>query len=177
MARHKIVLHSALRPEAVIATLRREVDEPQWSLLSFSGSDRSDTVGRSMDCQRFRLRKRRTVQNDFAHRFYGCVQSEGDGSRIEGYFDFPRWIRYFMRGWLVLAVLLAVPIFALTLFDMFSGTHFMGGGSLWVGLLVPPVLLLYALLLPVFGRWLGRGGERFILEFMETTLAANVSRS
>jgi hypothetical protein len=172
-----IVLHSALRPEAVVATLRREVDEEHWSLLSFSGWTGSKAIVGKVDGKRFRLRKRRTVQNDFAHRFYGCVQPEGDGSRIEGYFDFPRWIRYFMRGWLVLAVVIAVPIFALTLSDITSGTHLMGSGSLWVGLVVPPVLLLYALLLPAFGRWLGRGGERFILEFMETTLAATVSSS
>lgn len=175
MARPRIVLRSSLAPELVIATLRREIDEERWSLLPFSGRAGSQPVVGKMGERRFRLRKRRYVYSDFAGQFYGSVESAPGGSRIEGYFDFPRWVRYLMRAWMALAVVIAIPIFLLTLSDRFSRTHFMNGASPWVGLIVPLVLLLYAFALPAFARWLGRGSERYVLEFMETTLAARRS--
>lgn len=95
---------------------------------------------------------------------------------IEGYFDYPRWVRYFMRGWLALAILIAVPIFVLTLMQILRQGHWVNG-DMWVGLVVPPIFLLYALLLPKVGRWIGRGGEQYILQFMKTVLAARVTDS
>ena len=136
MARRMIVLHSALGPEAVVDALRRGVDEERWTLFSLSGlaGDRP-MVGR-VEGERFRLRKRRYWHDDFAGQFYGRIEAQADGTRIDGYFDFPRWVHWLVRGWLVLAVVIAAPIFVLTLSDMLAGTHFMGGGNPWVGLVV-----------------------------------------
>jgi hypothetical protein len=170
-----IVLHSALSPEVVAETLRREMDEERWTLFSLSGLAGDRPVVGKVEGEQFRLRKRVYLHNDFAGQFYGSMTGEPGGTRMEGYFDFPRWIRYFMRGWLALAILICVPIFALTVFDLALGVHFIAAkGSDWLGLVVAPAFLAYALLLPWVGRRLGRGGERYILNFLETKLGARV---
>jgi hypothetical protein len=174
MARKLIVLHSAMGLDAVKDVLRREVDEERWTLFSLSGFTGARPVVGKMEGDRLRLRKRRDWHDAYAVQFYGRMEAEPGGTRIVGYFDFPRWVHWFMRLWLALAVVISVPIFVLTLSDVVRGTHFMHGGGEWVGLLVAPAFLAYGFLLPALGRWLGRGGERYILQFMETVLAARV---
>jgi hypothetical protein len=46
--------------------------------------------------------------------------------------------------------------------------------SEWVGLLVPPGLVLFGTVLPKVGRLLGKSNERFILEHVQNTLAARI---
>ncbi len=175
MARKMIVLRSALSLEMVAETLRREMDEERWTLFSLSGLKGNRSVVGKVDGEQVRLRKRVHLHNDFAGQFFGRMTAEAGGTRIEGYFDFPRRIRYFMWGWLAVSMVIAIPIFAVTISDLVHGTHWMGPRSGdWVGLVVAPAFLAYALLLPRVGRWFGRGGERYILHFMETTLAARV---
>jgi hypothetical protein len=98
----------------------------------------------------------------------------GGGTRIEGYFDSPRLTRYLMRVWLGLAVLIGTPIFILSLQDVITGSHNMSG-DLWVGVLVPPALVFFGgVLLPTVGQLLGRGGERFIRQYVCDTLVAHI---
>jgi hypothetical protein len=47
-------------------------------------------------------------------------------------------------------------------------------GDKWVGLLVPPGLVLFGTVLPKVGRLLGKSNERFILEHVQNTLAARI---
>lgn len=175
MARTMIVLHLAMGLDVVKDRLRQEIDEERWSPFSLSGFAGDRPVVGKMDGDRLRLRKRRYWHDAFAGQFYGRMEPEPGGTRIVGYFDFPRWVHWFMRVWLVLAVVISVPIFLLTLSDVLRDTHYMrGGGGEWVGLVVAPAFLAYGFLLPALGRWLGRGGERYILQFMETVLAARL---
>jgi hypothetical protein len=82
-----------------------------------------------------------------------------------------------MRTRTVLAVVVTVPTFLLSLTDLFGGSHYMKVG-LTVGLLVPPAMVLSGLLMPKFGLWLSRSDEKFILEFLRRNLfAANASAS
>jgi hypothetical protein len=74
-----------------------------------------------------------------------------------------------MRIWLGFAVLVGTPIFVGTLSDAIKGSNYMSGDK-WVGLIVPPALVLFGSVLPKFGRLLGKSDERFILEHIQTRL-------
>ena len=67
-----------------------------------------------------------------------------------------------MRIWLTGAVLLGTPLFFSTMMDLIKGSHHMKG-EVWVGLAVPPALILFGTLLPQIGRTLGNADERLIL--------------
>jgi hypothetical protein len=107
----------------------------------------------------FRLQKRRYWRNDFAPHLYGQFQPEAGGSRIEAHFDVSRWVKTFMKIWLVGAILLGLPIFVLSALDALTGSHHTTG-DVHVGLIVPPALILWGLVLPKLGRLLSRGDER-----------------
>jgi len=48
-------------------------------------------------------------------------------------------------------------------------------GDLRIGLLVPPLGVLFGILLPKLGLWFGRHEEQFILEFLQSTLVARMA--
>jgi hypothetical protein len=173
MSRPVFVLHSALVPNAVADALRRSIDEKHWTLFSLSGYRGNRPLLGDVGEDTFTLQKRRYRRNDFAGRLYARFEPEPGGTRIEAYFDAPRWARYFMRAWLAFAVFVGTPIFAVTLIDMVAGSHYMRG-DLWVGLVVPPGLVLFGAVLPRVGRLLGKADERFMLEHVQNTLAARI---
>jgi hypothetical protein len=121
----------------------------------------------------FRLQKRRCSRNDFAGRLYARFEAEPGGTRIEAYFDAPRWAKYSMRIWLAFAVLVGTPIFVGTLLDVVTGSHYVRDDR-WVGLVVPPALVLVGAVLPRAGRLLGKADERLMLEHVQNTLAARI---
>lgn len=168
-----VLLHSALAPSIVMDTLRRSIDPEQRTLFSLSGYNGERPVLGEVGESTFRLQKRRYSRNDFAGHFYGRVEAEPGGSRIQGYFDSPRWARYFMRVWLGFAILCGAPIFVLTLLDVFTGSHHTTGDT-WVGLIVPPALILFGPVLPKVGWLFGRGDRKFMLDFLQQTVAAGV---
>jgi hypothetical protein len=173
MGRSIFVLHSALTPNAVADALRRTIDEQHRTLFSLSGYKGSMPLLGKVGENTFELQKRKYYRNDFAGRFYARFAPEPSGTRIEGYFDYPRWARYFMRIWLAFAVLVGTPIFVGTLIDVVGGSHYVSGDR-WVGLTVPPVLVLFGAVLPKIGRLLGKSDERFMLEHIQKTLAARI---
>jgi hypothetical protein len=173
MGRTVFVLHSALAPNAVADALRRSIDEQRWTPFSLSGyKGRLPLLGEVGE-SRFRVQKRKYYRNDFAGQFYARFAAEPSGTRIEGYFDYPRWARYFMRFWLAFAVLAGTPIFVGTLSDVVTGSRYVSGDK-GVGLIVPPVLVLFGTVLPKVGRLLGKSDEQFMLEHIQNTLAARI---
>ena len=105
MGRKVFVLHSPLAPVALAEALRRSIDEEHWTLFSLSGYQGDRPLLGEVGENTFRLQKRKFSRNDFAGQFYACFAPEPGGTRIEGYFDAPRWARYFMRIWLAWVVL------------------------------------------------------------------------
>ena len=79
-----------------------------------------------------------------------------------------------MRIWLGGALLGGIPIFVLSLFELLQRRRYMEG-DLRIGLLVPPLGVLFGILLPKLGLWLGRHEEQFILEFLQSTLVARMA--
>ncbi len=76
-----------------------------------------------------------------------------------------RWVRIFMTIWLAFAIMIGGAGFIATI------SHPIHGDA-WIGVLVPLGLVLFGILLPKFGRWIGKGEEAFLKEFLEQTLAA-----
>ena len=168
-----LMLRSTLTPTGVADALRRSIDQEERTLFSLSGYKGSLPVLGEVTETAFRLQKRRYWRNDFAPHLYGQFEAEAGGSRIEAHFDVSRWVKMFMRIWLVGVALLGGPIFVLSALDLLTGSHHITGDSL-IGLIVPPAMILWGFLLPRIGCLFGQGDEQFLLDFVQLTLAARV---
>jgi hypothetical protein len=164
-----IVLQSTLSPEQCRERLRSNTDERRRTPFSLSGYRGKNPVISRIDGDTIQLQKRRYYRNDFAPNFYGTIEPWGNTARIKGYFGPPRWAVISLRIWLGAAVLFAIPIVWGSLRQMLNGDW---GQNVYVGVAVPFFLLAFGLLMPRFGDWLGRNEKTFMLEFLETTLAA-----
>jgi hypothetical protein len=123
--------------------------------------------------EEFRIQKRRYWRNDFAPHFYGTLHWEPGGTRIEGHFDVSTWVKNVMRFWVGFVAVVGGIVFVLSVLDLTTGSHFISG-DVRVGIIVPPAMLLFGLILPRIGRLVGKGDERFLLEHIQLTLAAHV---
>jgi hypothetical protein len=166
-----VFLQSALGAEQCIERLRQTTDEQHRTLFSFSGYRGSKPILSRIEGYNFQLQKRRYYRNDLAPNFFGKVIPWGSGARIEGRFGPPRWSLVFLRIWLGFALLVAIPLCISAIRDILAGQRFRHGDA-YAGLLIPLGLVLVGWLAPRFGDWLGRNEKTFILQFLETTLAA-----
>jgi hypothetical protein len=165
-----IMLRTSLSVEDCLRRLVSGTDIAKRTIFSLSGYKGSNPVLATFDGNRFRLRKRRYYRNDFAPIFFGTLSAEGQGTQVEGHFDMDPWVKIFMGVWLGFVILMGIPILISTL----SGNI---EGDARVGLIVPPAMILFGLLLPKFGRLIGRGEENFLREFLKNTLAAKEESS
>ncbi len=166
-------MHSPLTPSAAADALRSSVDEERRTFFSLSGYEGDRSIVGKVSAQEFNLQKRRRSRNDFAGRFFGRFRPEAGGTRIEGYFDMPRWARWYWKVWLCGAVLIGVPLFVATILNMLTG-HPQMTGDTWVGLVVPPALILFGLGMPKLGWLIGKKERQFILGHIQQVLAARV---
>jgi hypothetical protein len=173
--RHFTSLHTDFDTEACRHRLTESIDPERRTLFSLSGYKGSKPIIGTIKGHEFVLHKRRYYRNDFAPQFYGSIQRNERGTVIEGYFDMDRWAKWFMRIWLGLVILVGSSFFLSALWDFVRGANHPHDGF-WVGLLVLPTMVLFGLLLPKFGLWLGRNEEQYILEFLQTTLIASPSQ-
>ncbi len=166
---HGIVLQSTLSVDQCLERLRSNTDEQRRTLFSFSGYRGKNPVLSRIQGDKIQLQKRRYYRNDFAPNFYGSIQPWGSAARIAGYFGPPRWTVIFLRVWLGAAMLFTLPVAWVSLRRMLNGGF---DPSVTMGVGMPLFFLAFAFLLPRFGDWLGRNEKTFLLEFLETTLAA-----
>jgi len=164
-----IVLQSSLSADQCLERLRINTDEQRRTLFSLSGYQGKNPVLSRIEGDSIRLQKRRYYRNDFAPNFFGTIRVWGSSSRIAGYFGPPRWALIFMRIWVGAAVLFTLPIAFVSLGKILAGKPEAGD---YVGLFVPVVVVGFAMFLPRFGDWIGRNEKTFLLQFLETTLAA-----
>ena len=171
--KRQIVLHSAFAPDAAAGALRRSMDEESVSLFSFSGNRGDRAVLGKLEGTTFWVRKRRNYRNDFAPCFYGRFEPEPGGTRIEGHFDVCPRARFFTRFWFVFVVLSSLPVFLLIFgyIPMKSGHT---DKNWWVSLLVPLATTVFGMFLPKLGRMFAQDEEQFILEHLQSTLAASM---
>ena len=160
-----IALHSDLPPDECIRRIQASTDPGSRTIFSLSGYKGSKPLLVKLDGNQFVLWKRRYYRNDFAPCFFGTFSPDGQGSRLEGYFDMNRWVKIFMTIWIAFAVLTSLPV----LFATLNGPV---RDNAWVGVAVPIGFVAFGIFLPKFGRWMGKSEEKFMTEFLETTLAA-----
>jgi hypothetical protein len=161
-----IVLRTDLSAEECLRRLGEATDPGKRTIFSLSGYKGSKPVLATFDGNRFKLWKRLYYKNDFRPYFFGTFVPQDRGVRIEGHFDVDRWMKLFMWFWLAFVVLSGLPVFIATMSQPIRGG--------WIGLVVPLGLILFGVFLPKFGRWIARGQETFLKEFVETTLAATL---
>jgi hypothetical protein len=166
-----IDLHSDYSPETCLAKLQEQIDVDQRTLFSFSGyKGKKPIVGRIAGNE-FRLHKRRYWHNSFGPVLFGRMTTDGRGTLIEAYWEMWKSVRIFMRIWLGLVVLFSAPIFPSALRCAMGGKC-MVQGDYWVGVIVPPAMILFGILLPQFGSALGFHERKHIVELLERTLVA-----
>jgi len=76
-----------------------------------------------------------------------------------------------MRVWLGLAILIGAPSFFIVLKCAINPLC-ADRENLWVGLIVPPALILWGFLLPRLGAAFGFHERKYIVELLERTLLA-----
>jgi hypothetical protein len=175
--RHFTTLHTELGSEECSRRLLALIDPERWTIFSLSGNAGSAPMIGYLDGDQFYLHKRSTWRNDFAPYCYGNFVTQNNGTLIECYFDLHRWTKVFMNFWLTFAILLGVPIFALSIWDLLKTGRYNDGGE-YLGLVLPVMMVLFGIYLPKFGLSLGESNEQLILEFLRNALAAkNCERS
>lgn len=166
-----IVLHSDFPREACLSNIREQIDVDRWTLFSLSGY-RGDKpiLGRVVGSE-FRLHKRRYWHNSFGPVLFGRVIAEGQGSRIEGYWDIWRGPRIFIRGWTILAAIIAIPVLAGSLRELMNNKSLLQDNP-WLGFAVPLGLVLWGFVLPWIGAALSFHERKHVVQLLERVLLA-----
>jgi hypothetical protein len=171
-----VVLHSDFPPQTCLAKLAGDIDIDQFTLFSLSGyKGRKAILGR-IEGNEFRLHKRRYWHNSFGPVLFGRVQSDGRGALVEGYWGVWPGTRFFMRVWLIFVTAIGTPLFVGALLRAIR-SGFAGMGDDWIGLVVPPGLALWGVLLPRIGAALSYSERGYVGEFLERTLVSGPSAS
>lgn len=141
----------------------------------FSGYKGSKPLIGRVEGQQFYLFKRRYRNHELYPIFFGHFVPEEQGTKIEGYFDVRPRARSYLQMVTVLGIIVTLPLFLLSLTDVFQGSHYMRGSLAW-GLFALPGFVVAGFFLPKFGLWLSKNDEKFILDFLHQNLfAANAS--
>jgi hypothetical protein len=163
--RNAIAWRTDLSVEECLRRLREGTDIGVRTIFPFSGYKGKKPVLSKFDGDQFTLWKRKYYRNDFVPYFYGALTPEAAGTRIEGRFDMNKFTKIFMRVWLAFVALTGLPVVYSALSngrnaDALFGAEVAGG------------MLAFGFLMPKFGQLIGKGQERYLREFLETTLAA-----
>src|ERR1019366_6816724 len=169
--RHFITMQAEFDTDKCLQRLAATIDPEKPTLFSLSGYEGSKPVIGWIDGYQFYLHKQRYWFNSFAPLFYGNFLPAERGIVIEGYFDTPRWTKWFLRLWLAAGILLGGPFLIGSILDLVE-RRATSGGDVLIGFLVPPCFILFGFLIPKIGLWLGIGEESFILEYLQRTFLA-----
>jgi hypothetical protein len=166
-----LVLHSDYSSAECLAKLAERIDIDRLTLFSLSGYPGKKPILGRIAGNEFRLHKRRYWHNSFGPVLYGRVASDGRGTIIEVYWDMLRATRISMRIWLTFAALIGTPIFLRAVLQILDGKTRVVG-DLWVGLVVPPAMIFFGLLLPELGAMLSFPERKKVVEVLSQALAA-----
>lgn len=171
MEPEKITLRAPLAPPAVEQALRNIVDNEQLAGASKSRYQGTRPLLGEVTANSFRVQKRRNARNDFAPHFHATYRAEGTGTVIEGTFDTQTSMKWFLRIWIAMDVLISLPLMGAAASDMVRGTRYLGGAP-WVGFIVPVLLGGFAAVLPKLGGLMGDGDRQAILDILRQQLSA-----
>ena len=160
-----IAWRTDLSVDDCLRRLREETDIGKRTIFALSGYKGSKPVLSRFDGNRFKLWKRRYYHNSFAPFFFGTLSKVDRSTCIQGHFGMDSWVKVFMSIWLGLVTIVWVSL-------LIAIPRGQASGDPMVGILVPPGMIFFGLLLPKVGQLIGRGEEHYLREFLQSTLAA-----
>jgi hypothetical protein len=166
-----IVLHSDYPPQTCLAKLAEQIDRDERTLFLFSGYKGKKPILGRIAGNEFRLHKRRYWHNSFGPVLFGRMTADGRGTLVEAYWEVWKAVRIFLRIWLALVVLFSAPLFPSAL-RCAIGAKCTIQGDYWVGLIVPPAMILFGILLPRIGATLSFHERKHIVGLLERSLVA-----
>jgi hypothetical protein len=118
------------------------------------------------------VKPREFFNNSFARTFCGKMVKKEYGTIIQGSFNMHIFTKVFMTMYFVFLI----SVYALALLIYFSGTFWgmsYGEGILnqIVALVAPAIMIMFGIFTVKYGVWFGKDEEKYVLEFIKTTLA------
>jgi hypothetical protein len=156
-----IELVSLLPPDEAAARLRDAIG--RGGLLSWFGT--KSVVGR-VSGRSVRLRKRIYYRNSFQTFLTGTLEPHGEGSAFRGTASMHPFVTAFVIVWFAGVVLIGGAVFVAAI------RRLVVGEGEPVGLIVPPLMVVFGVFMVCFGRYLARGEERFLVAFVAEVLGA-----
>jgi hypothetical protein len=160
-----LALRTDLGLEDCQRRLQEATDAAKRTVFSFSGYKGSRPVLSNLDGSKFKIWKRRYYRNSFAPFFFGTLSQENGGTRVEGRFDMDPFVKGFMIFWLAIVGFSGIA-------EVFSALSHGHSSDARTQVLLIGGMFLFGLILPRFGQFIGKSEERFLRDFLESTLAA-----
>ncbi len=157
----EIELLSPLPLEQCLERLKPLIED-QWR---WSDPGRKPLVGR-FEGTILRVRKRIPYRNSFQTQLKAELMPEGNRTLFRCRFGAHPFVLIFMALWCALLAAITAPILIQAIE---AGTSFQTAGP---GLLIPPAMLGFGILLIVVGRLLARNEQQFMLDLFEEELRA-----
>lgn len=159
----RVTLHSPLSPQACLDRLRAGTGSIWNPLAAWTSALRG-----SVNETGFRVVRAIHYRNSMQSEASGTWTNEGSGTRIEITFAMNRIGAVAMSIWLAF-----VGVFAIvwTLVPHASSSHTGRLAAPWLVEWIPYWMLLFGIGLVYFGRWLARGDNAFLLEFLSRTFS------
>lgn len=164
-----VCLRSNFAVEECLRRIREATDAPKLQFFFPFGYGGSRPLFARLSGSRVKLWKRREHRNDFAPCFFGVLSPEGPGSRLVGRFRMDGAVRLLIAFWVIFGVgitLATLPGLLDHLTNPNQRGHFSGFDFMPLGLLIFGVLLF------MYGRRIGRAEETLLIDFLQTTLEA-----
>lgn len=157
------------RRDAISLYTAKSISECQRMVKSV-GYSAFGVVLASFDGYKFRLYVRRDYRNSFAPLFSGRLVPQTTGTRVEGRFGMHPFVKIFLAVWFAGVVSVGGFIFVSSIGQAMSG-DVSNNSQRHIGIVVPPILLGFGVLLVRFGKKLGRDEETRILSWLERSFA------
>jgi hypothetical protein len=171
MKLHPFVLESPLSPEECVRRLRSTIAEKGMGFFTIGDFGEETEFYGKIEDNRIEVRKRRLWfwRNDFAPHLFATLVPSSAGTRIDGYFGIGSRVSGFMTLWLALLGIGGAVSFVTCLNQISHGHRFARNGDAMVGVIVPPALFIFGLLLPRLGYYVSFWHQGELLDFAKRT--------
>jgi hypothetical protein len=165
-----------LSPLPLAECLRRlrEATDGMWAMAG------SKPVLGSVGDTAVRLRKRTYYRHSSQVWLSGQFAQENGRTRFHGTVGLHPFVRTCLEYWVAAVLLGGGAVFVRTLRLLFAGHLLLNDGALpptfWLGIIVPPLLLGFGVILLVFGDRFSSDEPRFLIEFLARTIEAKEVR-
>jgi hypothetical protein len=158
-----VELQSPLPPAQCLDRLKQDTDS-YWKLFGDK-----PVIGR-VHGSKFSGYKRINYRNSFRTQVRAVIEANGNGCHIILRFGVHPFVLVFMAFWLTCVLGIGAPL------GWNAYIHGVASKENLMSAAIPLFMGVFGVCLYVFGRWLARNEQAFLLEFMMTSLAAKMAR-